>query len=69
MKTWIKHNYLYLLGAFLGAIAGYLYWQEIGCLSGTCPITSKPLNSTLYGMVMGTLFFGLFKKEQTTKTT
>ncbi len=69
MKAWIKNNYLYLLGAFFGAIAGYLYWQEIGCLSGTCSITSKPLNSTLYGTLMGASLFGLFKKEQTTKTT
>ena len=63
MKKWFNSNKLYLAGAIAGAIAGYLYWQQIGCSSGTCTITSKPLNSTIYGAVMGTLIFGLFKKE------
>jgi hypothetical protein len=27
-------------------------------------ITSKPLNSTLYGAIMGALLFGMFKKER-----
>jgi hypothetical protein len=42
---------------------GYLYWQQIGCASGICMITSKPLNSTIYGAAMGGLFFGMFKKR------
>lgn len=48
------------LGIVLGAIAGYFYYQQIGCSSGTCSITSKPLNSTLYGGLMGGLLFNLF---------
>lgn len=48
------------IGLIVGAIAGYFYYQQIGCVSGTCAITSKPLNSTLYGMVMGGLLFNLF---------
>ncbi len=48
-----------LLGIAIGGIGGYLYWQQIGCSSGTCMITSKPLNSTIYGSVMGYLVFGL----------
>lgn len=54
------------LGLIVGAIAGYLYYQQIGCATGSCAITSKPLNSTLYGMLMGGLLFNLFvtsKKE------
>ncbi|MBL0144680.1 MAG: hypothetical protein IPP48_01905 [Chitinophagaceae bacterium] len=62
MKKLVKANYLYIIGACIGAIAGYLYWQNIGCASGTCMITSKPVNSTLYGALMGSLFFGIFKK-------
>ncbi len=54
------------MGALLGAVAGYLYWQQVGCASGTCRITSKPLNSTLYGALMGTLLLGIFKKEEKT---
>lgn len=63
MKKWLSQNKLYLIGAVVGAVAGYLYWQQIGCASGTCMITSKPLNSTLYGALMGALLFGIFKKE------
>jgi hypothetical protein len=36
-------------------VAGYLYWQQIGCSSGTCMITSKWHNSTAYGALMGGL--------------
>lgn len=61
---WIRRNILYLAGAVLGAIAGYLYWQQIGCSSGSCAITSKPLNSTLYGALMGALLLGMFKKDR-----
>lgn len=63
MKKLFNDYKLYLLGAMLGAIAGYLYWQQIGCSTGTCMITSKPLNSTLYGALMGALLLGMVKKE------
>ena len=63
MKKWFNINKLYLIGGVLGAIAGYFYWQQVGCTSGTCMITSKPINSTIYGAVMGALLLGMFKKE------
>lgn len=64
MKKWINTNMLYIIGSILGAIAGFLYWKLIGCSSGSCAITSKPLNSTIYGAVMGALILSLFKREQ-----
>lgn len=64
MKKWFNNNKLYVIGAILGGIGGYLYWQQIGCATGTCLITSKPFNSTVYGALMGSLVFGLFKKEK-----
>ena len=64
MKNWINNNKLYLLGAVTGAIAGYIYWHQVGCVSGICTITSKPVNSTVYGALLGSLLFGLFKKEK-----
>lgn len=64
MKKWFNLNKLYVFGAIVGAVAGYLYWQQIGCTSGTCMITSKPFNSTIYGALLGALLFGLFKKEK-----
>ena len=51
------------IGIVVGAIAGYLYYYYIGCASGTCSITSKPLNSSLYGAVMGGLIFNMFVKS------
>ena len=50
------------IGAVAGAAIGYLYFIYIGCDSGTCAITSKPLNSTLYGALMGGLLFNMFPK-------
>lgn len=64
MKKWCKNNMLYIIGALVGAAAGLLYWNFVGCSSGTCAITSKPVNSTLYGALMGSLFFGIFKKDK-----
>ena len=63
MKKWFNNNKLYLGGAVIGAIAGFFYWQQIGCASGTCIITSKPINTTLYGATMGALLLGMLKKE------
>jgi hypothetical protein len=54
---------LSIIGIIVGAMGGYLYYHFVGCASGTCPITSKPLNSTLYGAMMGGLLFNMFQKE------
>lgn len=55
---------LAVIGLLAGAIAGYAYYYFVGCASGTCPITSKPINSSLYGAMMGGLFFSLFQKDE-----
>ncbi|PRZ24093.1 hypothetical protein [Flavobacterium granuli] len=52
------------IGIIIGAIGGYLYYHYVGCLSGSCAITSKPLNSTLYGSLLGGLFFNLLIKKE-----
>ena len=58
-----KKYLLTVAGIVTGSIGGYLYYHFVGCVSGTCPITSKPLNSTLYGALIGALFFNIFIKE------
>ena len=58
----IKQNGVLIAGGLLGALAGYLYWKFAGCLSGSCAITGRPLNSTLYGAVVGGVLFSLFKR-------
>jgi phage shock protein E len=64
----MRKNKLHIVGAIVGGFAGYLYYYFIGCASGTCLITSKPINSTLYFAMMGALVLGMFKKP-TPKTT
>jgi hypothetical protein len=67
MKKWFKNNILYIIETTVGAQAGYpdsyRDWLQVGCASGTCIITSKPVNSTLYGALMGVLFFGFLKMK------
>ena len=60
--NFILKNKLTIIGVAIGAIGGYQYYHFVGCSSGTCAITSKPLNSTLYGALMGGLFFNILKK-------
>ncbi len=60
----IRKNIWIVLGVAAGALAGFLYWNFIGCNSGSCAITSKPVNSTVYGALMGGLLFSLFTKDK-----
>ncbi|MEO9210245.1 MAG: DUF6132 family protein [Ginsengibacter sp.] len=68
IKYFLKKYLLTIIGVILGAIGGYLYYHFVGCNSGTCAITSKPLNSTLYGALMGGLLLNIFKKEKRIKS-
>ncbi len=68
MKKFAGKHLLTLIGIALGAAAGYFYWSYIGCNSGSCAITSKPLNSTVYGAVMGGLLFTMFQRDQQENT-
>lgn len=36
----------------IGAVGGFLYYIFVGC-NGTCAITGSPVNSTLYGSLIG----------------
>ena len=60
----LKEQVLAIIGIILGAIGGYLYWHYIGCVSGTCPITSSPIMSTIWGALMGGLLLSMFKKDK-----
>lgn len=52
------------MGVVVGAVGGYAYYYWIGCNSGSCPITSQPVNSTIYGAIMGGLFLNMFQKKK-----
>lgn len=55
---------VYLAGAVVGAVAGYLYYHHVGCASGTCPLVSRPLPATLYGSLFGLAVGGLFAPKK-----
>ncbi|MBI2731546.1 MAG: hypothetical protein HYX40_12485 [Sphingobacteriales bacterium] len=38
----------------LGAVAGYIYYNKVGCING-CAIWSHPWRSTGYGALLGML--------------
>lgn len=54
---------LSIIGILMGAFAGFAYYYFVGCASGTCSITSRPINSTMYGALLGGLFLNMFQKE------
>ncbi len=62
--NFLRKYQLGIAGIVLGGILGFAYYYFIGCNSGRCAITSKPLNSSAYGMVMGYLMFSMFEKPK-----
>ncbi|NJM24944.1 MAG: hypothetical protein HC859_04965 [Bacteroidia bacterium] len=63
-KTWL----VWPAVIALGATAGYLYWYYVGCNSGSCAITSSPVNSTLYGALLGGLLMNTFRRSRSTQS-
>jgi hypothetical protein len=51
-----------ILPILVGALSGYAYYHYIGCVSGTCAITSNPWFSTAYGAMIGYLLVPRSKK-------
>jgi hypothetical protein len=65
MNLFFKYK-LTLTGLIAGALAGYAYYNFIGCAAGTCTITSQPLNCAAYGALMGILLLNSFNKTANT---
>lgn len=58
----------WIIGIVAGAAIGFAYWYVIGCNSGTCAITSSPINSSIYGALMGLLLVNTFSGSRKEKT-
>lgn len=63
MKKWFSNNKLSVAGIIIGTIAGFMYWKFVGCNFGSCLITSKPINSSIYGALIGGLLASLFQAK------
>ena len=44
-----------ILGVVIGGVAGFLYYKLVGCRTGSCPITSSPFSSIIFGAIFGGL--------------
>lgn len=51
IRRWIS-TLLFILAGMGG---GFLYYRYVGCVTGSCAITSNPYVSTIYGGVIGAL--------------
>ncbi|MBA4311368.1 MAG: hypothetical protein C0417_01940 [Chlorobiaceae bacterium] len=48
-NIWVKRSVF----AVIGGVLGFGYYFFVGCYNGTCPISSSPYISTLYGAGIG----------------
>jgi hypothetical protein len=56
-----------IIGMVVGVVGGYIYYIKVGCNSGSCPITSNPWMTMLWGLLMGYLVGDMFNKEVSKK--
>lgn len=55
ITCWIKRFWPTIFAVAAGMIFGYIYYAKVGCVTGTCPISSNPYISVGYGGVLGYL--------------
>lgn len=63
-KLFGRISVLTLIGLIIGAIGGYIYYSQVGCVSGACAITSNPWMSTAWGGAFGYLVFDMFSNKK-----
>lgn len=68
MNQKISSHGLTALGALVGAVAGFIYYQQVGCTSEGCFISSHPLVTMGYGAMVFGLAASGWKKPRTPKT-
>ena len=60
----IKRSVPGIAGVAIGATGGFIYYKTVGCSSGSCPITSNPWLSIIWGSVIGYFLGSMFKKNE-----
>lgn len=55
LKNWILRKKIAVIVMIIGAAAGFLYWNFIGCATGNCGITSNWHTSMAYVALTGWL--------------
>ena len=63
-KIMLMFPLLSVIGLIVGIVGGYIYYLKVGCVDGTCAITSNPWLSMLWGGVLGYLLFDMFNKKK-----
>jgi len=64
-KLFKRNNLLTISGILTGTAGGFLYYYFIGCSTGTCPLTSNPWLTMLWGATVGYLLSDMFRKKDT----
>ncbi len=59
----LSNQKLVIIGATVGAIVGFFYWKEVGCLTGSCAIQSVWYNMSAYGLLLGGLFGSIIQGQ------
>jgi hypothetical protein len=49
-----------VIGVVVGGGLGFAYYKFVGCSTGTCPLTSNPVITIVYGGIVGALVAGSF---------
>ncbi len=63
LRNWILKNKIAFIVMIIGAIAGFLYWNFVGCASGNCGITANWYTSITFGGLMGWLVGDMAKNK------
>lgn len=63
-----KISALSIIGLVIGAIGGYIYYSEVGCVSGSCAIASNPYMSIAWGGAFGYLTLDMFNGKKKKKS-
>jgi hypothetical protein len=59
-----KNNFSGIIGVIAGGVGGFLYYNSVGCSSGSCSITANPWVSIIWGAFFGYFASGLFKSKR-----